>query len=67
MYIAVSGIGFFAQVGNCTIPMEGIDLAGFGALQKASSCPTMVIPAGEPAKDFLKKATLQTLVAMGEK
>lgn len=65
MYIAVDGVGFFAQVGNVTIPLEGIDMAGFAKLANGpKSVPTMVLPRAV-ANDFIKKAMSQTIKATG--
>ncbi len=64
MYIAVTGVGFFAQVGNVTVALPGISLGDFGALQRASSCATMVIPAAAAA-DWVNKVMLQTAKATG--
>lgn len=68
MYIAVDGVGFFAQVGNVTIPLEGMDLKAFGKLANGPKAPpTLVIPRGPQgmvANDFIKKTMSQTLAAM---
>lgn len=64
MYIAVHGVGFFAQFGNCTIPLPGLDLAGFAKLlESPKSVGFMHIP--EQAKDkFLEYAMKQTYHAI---
>lgn len=64
MYIAVHGVGFFAQTGNVTVPLAGLDLAGFGALTKLASCPVQIIPQSAAA-DWAQKSMLQTLHATG--
>ena len=64
MYIAVHGVGFFAQTGNVTIPLVGLDLAGFGLLTKQASCPVQIIPPGAAA-DWVNKTMLQTAKATG--
>jgi hypothetical protein len=64
MYIAVVGVGFFAQVGNVTIPLD-IDLAELGKiLSNPNSAPLLTIPA-KSAKDFIEKTTKQTVAASG--
>lgn len=65
MYIGVVDVGFFAQTGNVTIPLIGVDLSTFGELQKGSSCPTMIIPAASAA-DWVSKTMLQTAKAIGD-
>lgn len=63
MYIAVEGVGFFAQVGNVTIPLVGLDLAGFGRLTSSNkSVGVMVLPQSAAA-DFGAKTILQTRAA----
>lgn len=68
MYIAVDGVGFFAQVGGVTIPLEGMDLKAFSVLANGPKAPpTLVIPRGPQgmvANDFIKKTMAQTLAAM---
>lgn len=64
MYIAVHGVGFFAQTGNITVPLKGLDLAGFGELTKAASCPFMIIPQSA-AEDWATKVMAQTSRATG--
>lgn len=64
MYIGVVGVGFFAQTGNVTVPLVGMDLGTFAELQKASSCPTMIIPSASAA-DWANKTMLQTAKATG--
>ena len=64
MYIAVHGVGFFAQVGNVTVPLNGIDLAEFGEIVKSADCPVMVIPQAAAA-DWNAKVMQQTRVATG--
>ena len=64
MYIGVVGVGFFAQTGNVTVPLTGVDLGTFAELQKASSCPTMIIPQASAA-DWANKTMLQTAKATG--
>lgn len=62
MYIAVDGVGFFAQIGNVTIGLP-VDLAGFAKLMESNkSVGLMVIPAS--AKDaFIQNALKQTAKA----
>lgn len=64
MYIAVEGVGFFAQVGNVTVPLPGLDLAGYGNLLKMSSVGSMIIPKAA-AQDWAAKAMKQTSLATG--
>lgn len=63
MYIAVEGVGFFAQFGNSTIPLPGLDLAGFAKLMDSGkSVGFMLIPAAA-AQRFIELAMKQTLKA----
>jgi hypothetical protein len=63
MYIAVDGVGFFAQVGNVTIPLPGIDLVGFAKLMESNkSVGCMIIPKAA-AQDFAEKVIKQTVNA----
>lgn len=67
MYVAVEGVGFFAQFGNCTIPLVGLDLAGFAKLMdNGKSVGFMLVPQGpngETAKKFVEYAMKQTAKA----
>lgn len=64
MYIAVDGVGFFAQVGNVTIPLKGVDMKKFAQMANGpKAVPTMIIPAAA-ADDFIQKAMSQTVAAM---
>lgn len=63
MYVAVEGVGFFAQFGNSTIPLPGLDLAGFAKLMDSGkSVGFMLIPAAA-AQRFIELAMKQTLKA----
>ena len=63
MYIAVDGVGFFAQCGMVTVPLPGLDLVGFGRLMESNkSVGCMVIPKSA-AHDFIAKAMKQTTKA----
>lgn len=63
MYIAVDGIGFFAQIGNVTVPLPGMDLAGFAQLMShPKSVGFITIPAAAAA-DFAAKVVKQTVAA----
>lgn len=65
MYIAVTGVGFFAQIGNVTVPLPGLTLAGLADLTKGDkSAPIMVIPEAA-AHDFVAKTAQQTQAATG--
>ena len=64
MYIAVEGVGFFAQVGNVTVPLPGLDLAGYANLTKNTTCGTMIIP-GPAVQDWAAKTMKQTSLATG--
>jgi len=60
MYIAVDGVGFFAQFGAVTIPLPGIDLVGFAKLvEPGKSVGFMTIPKSA-AQDFVARAMKQT-------
>ena len=67
MYIAVGGVGFFAQFGLVTIPLEGLTLQGFADLiAHPKSVGFMTIPEGMPAQAFVQRAMQQTATAINQ-
>lgn len=67
MYIAVCGVGFFAQFGLVTIPLEGLTLQGFADLiAHPKSVGFMTIPEGAPAQAFVQRAMQQTATAINQ-
>ena len=63
MYIAVDGVGFFAQVGMVTVPLPGLDLVGFAKLMEAGKSVGFITIPKSAAQDFVAKALKQTAKA----
>lgn len=63
MYIAVSGVGFFVQFGNCTIPLPDLDLAGFAKLVEHPKSASFVTIPQNAAQTFIERAMKQTAKA----
>lgn len=60
MFIGAPGLGFFAQVGNVTIPLPSFGLDDLAEAQKSPTCPPVMILPEDAVADFARKTMAQT-------
>lgn len=63
MFIAAPNVGFFAQIGNVTIPLPGFGLPQLAEAQKSPTCPPVMVLPENVVADFIEKSMKQTVNA----